>query len=98
MMPRIIQFGRQPYLFSWDTGVFDPLPNFMLIPISKRSIDMTISLLKSNLDRVAHFVGLALPCAQTDGWNLVAGIEGEGFSTLTQSQSRLGVLKGLVGG
>ncbi len=56
----------------------------MLVPIGKRGIDMTISLVKSNLDRVAHFVGLTLPCAEADGWNLVAGIEGEGFSMLTQ--------------
>lgn len=83
-MPCVIQLGRQPYFFSWDTGVSDSLPNFMLVPIGKRGIDMTISLVKSNLDRVAHFVGLTLPCAEADGWNLVAGIEGEGFSMLTQ--------------
>ena len=79
MMPRIVQLGCQPYIFSRNTRIFDPLPNFVLVSISKRGINVTVSLLESNLDRVTHFVGLALPRAKTDSWDLVAGIEGESF-------------------
>ena len=84
MMPRIIQLGRQPYLLSWNPGVFDSLPNFMLVSIGKGGINVTISFLESNPDGVTYFVRLALPRAKTDSWDLVASIQSEGFPMLTQ--------------
>ena len=82
MMPRIVQFGRQPYLLSGNAGVFDAKPNFAFIPIGKGSVDVTVAFFQSNFDSVTHLVGLTLPGAQTDGWNLVPGIEGEGLAAL----------------
>ena len=79
-MPRVVQFGRQPYFFSGDTGIFDAQANFAFIPIGKGSVDVTVALFQSNFDSVTHLVGLTLPGAQTDGWNLVTGIEGEGLA------------------
>lgn len=84
MMPRIIQLRCQPYLVPWNTGVFDPLPHFMLVPIGKRGIDVSIAFLKGNLDGVANLIGLALPGAKANGGDLVASVEGKGFAILTQ--------------
>lgn len=55
----------------------------MLVPVGKRSVDVSVAFLERNFDSVANFVGFALPGAQTDGWDFVAGVEGEGFSMLT---------------
>ena len=83
-MPRVVQLRRQPYFFSGNTGVFDAQPNFAFIPVGKGSIDVTVAFFQSNLDSVTHLVGLTLPRAQTDGRNLVTGIEGEGLPALIQ--------------
>ena len=87
-MPCIIQLGRQPYLFPWDSRVFDPLPNFMLIPIRQCRVDVSIPFLESNFHSIANFIRLALPGAKANGWDLVAGIEGKGFPISRQIQSR----------
>ena len=83
-MPRIVQFGRQPYLLSGNTGIFDTQPDFAFIAVGKGGIDVTVALFQSNFDRVTHLVGLTLPGAQTDGWNLVTGVEGEGLPALIE--------------
>lgn len=41
-------------------------------------INVTVSMLQSNLDSLLDLVGLGLPGTQTDGRDLVAGVEGEG--------------------
>ena len=82
MMPRIVQLRRQPYVFPWNTRVFDPLPHFMLIRVGERSIDVSVAFLKGNLDGVANLIGLALPGAKADGWDLIASIESKGFAML----------------
>lgn len=68
----------------------------MLVPVGKRSVDVSVAFLERNFDSVANFVGFALPGAQTDGWDFVAGVEGEGFSMLTWDQLGLGAPKCLV--
>lgn len=83
-MPCIIQLGRQPYLFSWDSGIFDPLPHFVLIPICQRGIDMPVALFQGDLDGIPNFIGFALPGAKADGWDLVAGVESKGFAVWIQ--------------
>ena len=45
MMPRIIQLGGQPYLFSWNSRVFDALTHFLLVAICKRGIDVPVPFL-----------------------------------------------------
>ena len=61
----------------------------MFISIRQRRIDVSIPFLESNFHSIANFVGLALPGAKANGWDLVAGIEGKGFSILLrQIQSR----------
>ena len=79
-MPGIIQFGRQPYLLPGNTGIFDALSNFMLVPIGEGCIDVSVAFLESDLDGVTNFVRFALPGAKADGWDLIARVEGEGFA------------------
>ena len=79
MMPCIIQLGSQPYLFSWNTRVFDPLPHLFLVAICQCSVDVAVAFLQRDFDRVADFVGCALPGPETNGWDLVASVEGEGL-------------------
>ena len=98
MMPCVIQLGRQPYLFSGNSRIFDPLPHFMLVPVCERGIDMAIAFLQRNSDGVTDLVGLALPGAKTDGWDLVASAESEGFAVFMQVQSGLRAGIGLVCG
>lgn len=54
----------------------------MLIRVGERGIDVSVAFLKGNLDGVANFIGLALPGAKADGWDLVASIESKGFAML----------------
>lgn len=56
----------------------------MLVPVGERGIDVSVAFLKRNFDGVANFVGLALPSAKADGWDLVASVEGKSFAILTQ--------------
>ena len=85
MMPGIIQLGRQPYLLSWNTGVFDALSDFMLVPIGEGGVDVSVAFLQSYLDGVTNFVRFALPGAKADGWDLITRIEGEGFAGLVRN-------------
>ena len=79
MMPCIVQLGSQPYLFSWNARVFDPLPHLFLVAIFQGSVDVAISFVQRDFDSVADFAGCALPGPETNGWDLVAGAEGEGL-------------------
>ena len=79
MMPGIVELGSDPDLAARDAGVLDSLADLFFIAIGQCGIDVAISCLQRNLDNMRDFIGLALPCSQTDGWNLIASIEGEGF-------------------
>lgn len=54
----------------------------MLIRVGERGIDVSVAFLKGKLDGVANFIGLALPGAKADGWDLIASIESKGFAVL----------------
>ena len=95
-MPRIVQFSRQPYFSSWDTRVFDPLPDFVLVPIGKCGIDMSVAFLKGNLDGITNLVGFALPGAKSNGWYFVPSVQGKSFAVWTKiscglEQARVGL-------
>ena len=79
MMPGIVELGSDPDLAPGDAGVFDSLPNLLFVAIGQCGINVAISGLQRNFDNVCDFIGLTLPCSQTDGWNLIAGIKGKGF-------------------
>ena len=40
-------------------------------------VNVTVAGVQSSLDFVTDFIGLGLPCSQTDDWDLVASVEGE---------------------
>ena len=44
MMPRIIQLGRQPYLFPRHPGVFDALSDFVLVCVREGRVDVAVTL------------------------------------------------------
>ncbi len=79
-MPSIVKFRGQPYLVSWNAGVFDALPNLGLIAIRQSGVDVTVSFLKCDFDGIADFVRLALPCPEANGWDFGTSVESEGLS------------------
>ena len=79
MMPSIVQLCGQPYLFPGNPGVFNALPNLLLVAICQCGVDVTVAFLQRDFDRVADFVGRALPGAETNGWDFIASIEGKGL-------------------
>lgn len=81
MMPGIVELSRHPNLAARDAGVLDSLADLVFIAIRQRGINVTISNLERHFDNMGDFVGLALPCPETNGWDLAATIEGEGFPT-----------------
>ena len=79
-MPRVVELGGDPDLLSRNARVFDPLADLRLIAIRKSRINVSVSLAKSILDGFRDLVGLGLPCPQSEGGDLVARVESEGFS------------------
>ena len=57
MMPCVVQLGRDPDLFSWDTGVLDTKTNFMLVAVRERSVDVTVACVEGCFDCFADFIG-----------------------------------------
>lgn len=57
----------------------------MLIPVRQCGVDMSVPFLERDFDSIADFVGLALPSAEANGWNLVASVEGEGFPVVNRN-------------
>jgi hypothetical protein len=51
----------------------------VLVAVGESSVDVAVALQQGVLDGLAHFIGLGLPGAQTDGGDLVAGVEGVGL-------------------
>src|SRR5690242_1769526 len=76
-MPWVIKLGGHPDLFTRDTGVFDTLADLLLVAVGKSSVNVTVAGLKSDLDSLTNLTRLRLPCAETNGGNLCAGIERE---------------------
>ena len=79
LMPWVVQLGSDPDLLTWDAGVLDSLANLVLVAVRQCGVDVAVTFLESDLDGIANFVGLRLPGAETDGWNLRARVEGEGL-------------------
>lgn len=63
-------FRRDAHLLARDTGVLDALADLMLIAIGKGSVNVPVAGVQSCLDGFANLVGLGLPGAETDSWDL----------------------------
>lgn len=79
MMPGIIELGSDPDLAPRDAGVLDSLADLFFIAVGQCGINVAIPGLQRNFDSMRYLVRSALPCSKTDGWNLIAGVKGEGF-------------------
>ena len=56
----------------------------MLVPVRQRGVDMSVAFVEGDFDSIADLVGLALPGAKANSWNLVASVEGEGLPVASQ--------------
>lgn len=56
-------------------GLLDALTDLVLISVAEGSVDVTISRLDSVLDSVGDLTRARLPCSQTKGRDLSAGVE-----------------------
>lgn len=74
LMPWVVELGRQPDLGPGDAGVFDAVADFLLVAVGRGCVDVPVSGLQGIADGVADFVGLGLPCSQTDGGDGGAGV------------------------
>lgn len=79
LVPRVIELSGKPDILTRHSRVLDSKPDFSFIAIGKGSVDVTVPLTECDLDRLLDFVRLRLPCPETEGGDLVAGVEGEGF-------------------
>lgn len=80
MVPCVVQLGGQPDLAPRNSGFLDTFPHFCFVAIGKGGINVAVAYLKSMFDSFSDDIGWALPGSEADGGDLVAGVEGEGFS------------------
>jgi len=89
MMPGVVQLGSQPYLVPRNSGFLDSFADFGLIAIGKGGINVAVAYLKSMLDSFSDDIGRALPGSEADGGDLIAGVEGKGFSDFKSARGRV---------
>lgn len=75
LVPRVVELGCDPDLLARDARVLDTLTNLLLVAVGKSRIDMAVSSLECGLDSLTDLTRLRLPCSQTDGGDLCAGVE-----------------------
>lgn len=80
LVPWVIQLRCQPELVARYTGGFDAGANFLLVLVREGCVDVAVSGAEGVLDGFGDFVGLGLPCSETDGGDFVARVEGVGFA------------------
>lgn len=78
-VPGVVQLGGEPDLVAGDARVLDTGTNLGLVAVGEGGIDVTVAGEKGIPHGHANLIGLGLPCAQTDGGDLVAGVEGVGL-------------------
>lgn len=79
VVPGVVELGGDPDLLAGHARVADAITNLSLVAVGKGSVDVTVALQKGVLDSLADLIGLRLPGAQTDGGDLVAGVESVGL-------------------
>lgn len=63
LMPRIIEFRRDPDLISWDARILDAKPDFLLVFVCQCGVNVPVAFLKSNFDGFADLAWRTLPCS-----------------------------------
>ena len=83
LVPRVVQLGGEPDLTAGNTRVDDTLSDFGFVAIGQRCVDMSVSILQSNLDCLTDLIRLGLPGSKTYARHLIARVEREdGLGTL----------------
>ncbi len=92
LVPRVVQLGGEPDLAARHTRIDDTLSDLGFVAISKRTdqsersipasevcirVDMSVTILESHLDCLAHLIGFGLPRSETNAGHLIAGVERE---------------------
>ena len=85
VMPGVVQLRREPDLGARDAGFSDALADFFLVAVCESGVDVAVTLGQCPLDGVGDFIGFGLPCPETDGGDLVAGVKEEGLSSASVS-------------
>jgi hypothetical protein len=79
LVPGVVQLGGEPDLFAGHTGVLDTGTDLGLVAVSQSSVNVAVTGEKGVPHGHADLIGLGLPCSQTDGGDLGAGVEGVGL-------------------
>lgn len=80
VVPGVVQLGGEPDLIAGHAGILDTGTDLGLVAISQSSVNVAVAGEKSVLHSLTDLVRLGLPCSQTDGGDLSAGVEGVGLS------------------
>lgn len=80
----VVELGGQPNLVAGHARGLDALADFLLVAVGGGSVNVTVAGLEGSLDGGTDLSGLGLPCSETDGGDLVAGVEGEGATGANQ--------------
>jgi hypothetical protein len=74
---RVPHFASDEDLLPGHSTVLDPLPDLVLVLVDQRAVEVSVPDLERVRDGVAHLSGLGLPCAESDGGDADAVVEGE---------------------
>ena len=73
----VVELGGQPDLVAGNARGLDALAYFFLVAVGGGSVNVTVAGLEGGLNGGTDLSGLGLPCSETDGGDLVAGVEGK---------------------
>jgi hypothetical protein len=76
VVPSVVQLGGKPDLFTGHARVANTSTNLGFIAVGQSCVDVAVTLQQGILDSLADLIGLGLPSSQTDGGDLVTGVEG----------------------
>lgn len=76
VVPGVIELGGKPDLFAGHARVANTSTNFGFVVVGQRCVNVAVTLQEGVLDSLADLIGLGLPSSQTDGGDLVTGVEG----------------------
>lgn len=79
VVPGVVQLGGEPDLLAGHAGVPNTSANLSLVAVGQRGVDVAVALQQGVLDSLTDLIGLGLPGSQTDGGDLVAGVESVGL-------------------
>jgi hypothetical protein len=76
VMPGIVQLSSEPDLVAGHARVTNTSTNFGFVAVGQGRVNVTIALQEGILDSLPDLIGLGLPSSQTDGGDLVTGVNG----------------------